>query len=146
MGPRSIERGNDYEEAEKTYMVEIASMGPRSIERGNLGSHTVNRNRRPACFNGAALNRARKWIAWNKHIWQRSSCFNGAALNRARKSGKWDDLLARSVGFNGAALNRARKWARSSVGRVSVRRGFNGAALNRARKYRIGCIHISLTP
>ena len=38
-------------------------------------------------------------------------CFNGAALNRARKEGRLTLVTATPVRFNGAALNRARKEA-----------------------------------
>src|ERR1700674_1505355 len=109
MGPRSFERGNPMRsrKAGRKRRAELqwgrahssaeiigvvsnepirrkASMGPRSFERGN-GSFNHRIGHCIACFNGAALIRARK-----SHIIQSARsvpgvCFNGAALIRARK-------------------------------------------------------------
>jgi hypothetical protein len=178
MGPRSIERGNlepsfmprwdrrlQWGRAQSSAEInksgwrdpqhKSASMGPRSIERGNDANPAVDRV--GVCrFNGAALNRARKY-----RLIEQIEClldgFNGAALNRARKYSsrsaadrrlllQWGraqssaeiqgslPLPSTRSCFNGAALNRARKCL-AATAKTSERMGFNGAALNRARKW-----------
>ena len=158
MGPRSIERGNRAVRSRAWQAhLRCASMGPRSIERGNFSAHEDLCNRQPG-FNGAALNRARKFYARGRHEHDMS-----LQWGRAQSSAEMEFCLVCSTGcsdsFNGAALNRARKssWlatrlhhsTSASMGPRSIERGnsllgtvplavagrsFNGAALNRARK------------
>ncbi len=133
-----------------------ASTEPRF---GKRGRHPPEQEAgpRPACFNGAALRKARKAPA----RWQRqASCrrFNGAALRKARKArdrardAPSEPLLQRSRASEsaegcGRETARARRRRASTeprfgkrgrlpsgVARLVSRAGFNGAALRKARK------------
>ena len=156
MGPRSIDRGNDW-----LPHVDVsnlpASMGPRSIDRGNSWRSSPSRSA-IGSFNGAAVDRPRKYglrpgsrKAWPVLQWGRGRStaeirlprpvrchatvrFNGAAVDRPRKF--YDGRPPRSVlpRFNGAAVDRPRKcWRASSTDCRWV--SFNGAAVDRPRKF-----------
>ncbi len=112
MGPRSCERGNTshaghpqidaavlqwgrarasaemggYAHAREP-QPHTASMGPRSCERGNWETAGLSRTVSLG-FNGAALVRARKYVARSFSVCVHFACFNGAALVRARKFGR----------------------------------------------------------
>ena len=111
-----------------------ASMEPRSIKRGNpLSAASCARSR--SCFNGAALDQARK--SRRRISAPRSAAigFNGAALDQARKSHSASELdMSRSFMLQ---WSRARSSAeiRSDRPRTTAARVcFNGAALDQARK------------
>ncbi len=88
MGPRSCERGNDVKN-------EIAKLEKESLQWGRArASAEISVIARPLDglpsrgFNGAALVRARKYVARSFSVCVHFACFNGAALVRARKFGR----------------------------------------------------------
>src|SRR5581483_2430204 len=112
-----------------------ASMGPRSCERGNPVHRRLSVNI-ILCFNGAALVRARKYVARRSPPDRRCrasmgprSCERGNGRIRSRTR------ASTAYCFNGAALVRARKYVARSFSVCVHFACFNGAALVRARKF-----------
>ncbi len=84
MGPRSFERGNFLFDHAGQH-VEQASMGPRSFERGNRSNRRPASPFKAACFNGAALIRARKCASWDEE-WRVDAASMGP---RSFERGNW---------------------------------------------------------
>ena len=124
-GPRSEERGDESTQPLPT-QCGVASTGPRSEERGDRGRRPP--NLAPiSCFNGAALRRARRYLAGMADRGESLPGFNGAALRRAR----------RCDGFfqgerNGHALQRGRAPKSAEIGGTTVFAHTNGT-LQRGR-------------
>ena len=93
-----------------------ASMEPRSIKRGNDGAGSAMAPAPESCFNGAALDQARKCSPASMRV-SRASGFNGAALDQARKSPSGCSTTDTSM----AALQWSR--ARSSAEMTSTQAG-----------------------
>ena len=107
-GPRSIERGNSDNQKQTRRLPRQASTGPRSIERGNNRTATKSRSTAHS-FNGAALNRARKFRFAGNILNFVGSLQRGRAQSSAEIPHDTNCADARCSYFNGAALNRARK-------------------------------------
>ncbi len=122
-GPRSGERG-DLVAGHRRQAAALASTGPRSGERGDARS-PLDWRRGRACFNGAALRRARRYavLAFGRAV---AEGFNGAALRRARRCDCGFQVGVIWERFNGAALRRARRLHPSTgmrCGWFSLQRG-----------------------
>ena len=102
MGPRSIDRGNGFARYDDDAFAR-ASMGPRSIDRGNWVPSVV-------LSKGWELQWGRgRSTAEIARIGERMERFNGAAVDRPRRFAAWASGDAIETSFNGAAVDRPRK-------------------------------------